>query len=348
MSELQIVHLLDDFALGGVTRFLQLFKTEQLQQLANSEIWPMKAGLMVAPKLRADIIITHFSPSWKRMPLLISLRARNPHAKLVHVEHSYSPEWADLHVPNKARFHLMLKAAYGVFDEIVAVSHRQMNWLRIIGAKSEAHMRVIEPYAPIAGLKHVPLANFGGDEMLTIGAYGRFHESKGFDRLIAAFNLLPENANLRLRLGGFGDDEAALRAQAAGNDKIQFTGKVNDVPAFLGQCHIVAIPSRYETFGMVATEAREAGRPIIVSHVGGLAEQTGNAGLIVDCDDPAVLADALLNLRNEPLALMARQARQSTLRSREYRLAKWCGLIHSHYPAMISRQNRKINLVPTA
>nr|WP_254305882.1 glycosyltransferase [Sphingopyxis sp. BSNA05] len=122
---------------------------------------------------------------------------------------------------------------------------------------------------------------------ITVGAYGRFVGDKGFDRLIGAMNALGDQREVRLLLGGFGPDEQKLKRLAGSRRNISFYGQIDRVDDFLGRCDLVAIPSKYEAYGLVATEARLAARPLIVSGVGGLPEQVGDAGLIVDFEDEA-------------------------------------------------------------
>ena len=57
----------------------------------------------------------------------------------------------------------------------------------------------------------------------------------------------------------------------------------------------VVVPSRSESFGLVALEAQACGVPVVASRVGGLprALDDGRAGLLVDGHDPSVWADAV-------------------------------------------------------
>jgi len=330
MIQYKIAHLLDDRSLGGVTRFLEIFDTPELSSLAKSNLLNVDLESRIAPKIDAHIIVTHFSANWRRIPFLFSLRMRNPQAKIIHIEHSYSPEWECLNVPNKRRFRLMLKTAYSIFDEIISVSKKQCNWLDEIGAKRRGNIRVIYPYALNPSLAKIAPAEFLDGETISIGAYGRYHESKGFDLLIAAFKALPDHADMRLVLGGYGEDDAKLRALVSGCQHIEVGGRVDDLAAFLMQCQVIAVPSRYEAFGMVATEAREAGRPIIVSNVGGLPEQVGRCGAVIDCVDPEMLTQSLLELRERPLQQMAIEAKRSMEGCRELRISQWQKLLVNH------------------
>jgi glycosyltransferase involved in cell wall biosynthesis len=327
MSKLRIINLLDDFALGGVTNGLKIFDSPELLEIADFQTVAIDPQAWIAPSLEADVIITHFPPNWRRTLWFRSLRMRNRTAKLIHVEHSYSKEWFELHVSNPLRFRMMMQLALTSVDHVVVVSNASKNWMAQEQFVKNDKLHAIYPYSNMSGLAAVPDIALTPNEPLVIGAYGRFCEAKGFDRLIEAFKQTDANDNLRLLIGGFGPDEQMLREKAAGNAYINFVGKVSDVAGFLRHCHVIAVPSRYESYGQVANEAREAGRPILVSRAGGLPEQVDGCGLIVDCDDSAALLAALQSLRAMPLQAMGRAGRTSTAGCRLARIDQWRQLL---------------------
>lgn len=342
MSRIKLINLLDDFTLGGVTKGLAIYESTAVRAIADCSTLPINSEAMVAPALDADIIITHFPPNWKRLMFLALLRARNPKATLIHVEHSYSGDWEDQHVPHRARFRLMMKWALSMVDHVVCVSKKQAHWL-MEGNMVEPHrLDVIYPSSQPSGLDALPLPDFDPARPLVVGAYGRFAPAKGFDRLIAAFKRLNADDNLELLLGGFGPEEAALKAQAADCPRIRFAGKISDLPAYLAQCDVIAVPSRFEAYGQVANEAREAGRPILVSTAGGLPEQVGSAGLIVNCDDADALLAALQCLPLMPLAHMAGAGRTATLNCGAERAEAWARLIHQLKPRSLERKPLRV------
>ena len=60
---------------------------------------------------------------------------------------------------------------------------------------------------------------------------------------------------------------------------------------------IVVVPSTLsEPFGLVAAESLVAGRAVIASKCGGLPDILGDAGVLVEPDNPRALADAVLSL----------------------------------------------------
>jgi glycosyltransferase involved in cell wall biosynthesis len=68
----------------------------------------------------------------------------------------------------------------------------------------------------------------------------------------------------------------------------------------LGRAHIVALPSRWEAFGLVAVEAMAASRAVLASRVDGLPEVVGEAGLLLPPDDVRAWRQALAGLAADP------------------------------------------------
>ena len=108
---------------------------------------------------------------------------------------------------------------------------------------------------------------------------------------------------LRLRVAGYGPDEAALHACAAGlgllaDGTVAFLGKLPHEAVAAEMAHATALVSfsRAETFGCVLLEARACGCPVVATRTGGVPElfQPENTfGLLVEPDDEAALESAL-------------------------------------------------------
>lgn len=323
----KIIHLIDDISLGGVTKSLALFEHPALGRQYDFAIEQVDPDWAIAPRLNASVIVVHFSASWKTIPFLYSLASRNPDAKLVLVEHSYSREWEALKVPEKLRFRTMLKLAYRIFDHVVCVSVAQADWLEEAVDLRGPKRRVIYPWSDMSDLARLERPHFSLTEKIVIGAYGRFVDDKGFANLVSIINRMGDQSPVQLRLGGFGPDEEKLQQLAAGNSNISFYGQVDDVADFIGQCDIIAVPSKFEAYGLVATEARLAARPILVSSVGGLPEQCDAAGIAVDFDDAKVVIKLLERIHYLPLVNMSVAGREECLGVTEDRIECWMDLL---------------------
>ena len=162
----------------------------------------------------------------------------------------------------------------------------------------------------------------GGDPRLL--CVGRLIPIKGHLVLLRALAQARARVpGVTLDVAGRGPLDPALRsyAQELGlADAVRFLGFVSPVEKAIDDAAIVVVPSLGEGFGMVALEAMERARPVIVSAVGGLPEivADGETGLVVPPADAEALAEAIV-------ALAGDLARASTmgLAGRERALAQF-------------------------
>jgi glycosyltransferase involved in cell wall biosynthesis len=110
--------------------------------------------------------------------------------------------------------------------------------------------------------------------------------------------------------------------------RVAFLGYVSDTTRrklYEGALMFV-LPSHHEGFGMTALEAMSLGVPIVASNRGSLPEVIGDAGLLIDPDDPAALEAAMTRLLDdEGLSAASRnkgreRAKQFTWRAAAERL----------------------------
>ncbi|HYZ81553.1 MAG TPA: glycosyltransferase family 1 protein [Solirubrobacteraceae bacterium] len=67
-----------------------------------------------------------------------------------------------------------------------------------------------------------------------------------------------------------------------------------DLAGLYAGARAFVLPSRYEGFGLTCLEAMACGTPVVAANRAALPETCGAAALLVDPDDPAALADAVV------------------------------------------------------
>lgn len=172
----------------------------------------------------------------------------------------------------------------------------------------------LERFRPADG--HAARHRLGLPEGPLVLFVGRIDPVKGIDTLFDAFRRLVHDhewdgpAPRLVFVGGLIqiDDHGstmdadlqrlAARAEALGlSDYVLFHGAQprERLPLYYNAVDVCAVPSRYESFGLVAVEAMACGTPIVASRVGGLrfTIEDDVSGLLVPHSDPAALAAAL-------------------------------------------------------
>ena len=125
---------------------------------------------------------------------------------------------------------------------------------------------------------------------------------KGVELLVEAFAMVADRTDARLLLAGDGPDRSELERRIRGHgleERIEFVGRVagREKAELLGTAAVVAMPSRFETFGIVAVEAQAAGTPVIAFDIPCLREVVpAESGLLVPAFDVERFAAGLLEL----------------------------------------------------
>lgn len=291
-----IVHIVDDASWGGVNRLLDCFGNAPEGFIHDQhKVMRIERGLQKSPPIEADVIVSHMSVCWKNIPFFASLRATHPNTPLVHVEHSYSERFVALNVINRSRFEDLMRLTYGLFDKVVAVSAPQAGWLRRRGYAHGDQLTTISSCVSLSAFEAAARKRPACD--VTIGAIGRFHEQKGFDILVDAF-VAESPANMRLLLVGDGPDHQKLLRKAKGQPQITFLPRTAEPADAMALCDVIAMPSRWEPYGLVALEAMAAKRPVICANVDGLREHIGNGAIAVCENTVAGWRQQLARLRN--------------------------------------------------
>lgn len=137
---------------------------------------------------------------------------------------------------------------------------------------------------------------------LVIGTVGRLTRQKNHGLLLdVARALVAQEIRFRLLIAGAGELEDELRAKArrlALEDRVEFLGFVENVPAFLQAIDLFVLTSSWEGFGYVIIEAGAAGLPTVAFDVSSNPEVVvdGTTGFLVPPEDVEGFVDRVRTL----------------------------------------------------
>ena len=155
-------------------------------------------------------------------------------------------------------------------------------------------------------------AALGLDDRPTLLFVGRIQPLKGLTVAVRALDLLPDRRSRLLVVGGpSGVDGGAewervraLVAELGLQDRVEFMPPQphHRLSTFYRAADVVLVPSRSESFGLVALEAAACGVPVVAAAVGGLRTlvRHDETGFLVDGRDAAAFAARVEELAAHP------------------------------------------------
>ena len=200
-------------------------------------------------------------------------------------------------------------------------------------ALSEADASKLVQIAPGIDVDHfIPTdssnlrAELGLTDKSVIISVGRLVHRKGQDKLISALPEIKTSVpNVHLVLVGVGPHQDYLEKLALKlnvSDCVTFIGRINyaELPKYICLGDIFAMPSRSRFFGLeveglgiVYLEASACGLPVVGGKSGGAPDAVlvGETGVVVDGTNPSEIAEACIELLNNPelCALMGANGR---------------------------------------
>ena len=201
------------------------------------------------------------------------------------------------------------RAAIRGADRLVAISRHTRRELAAVDAEAAGRAVVLPctvraQFRPGSGA--AVRRQLGLDRepvLLTVARYDPGQRHKGYDLVVRALpSVLARCPDARYVLVGEGDDLPRVRELARGlgvGHALVCAGRVPDeaLPAWYNACDLFVMPSRGEGFGIVFLEALACGRPVIAGDRDGARDAVldGRLGRMVDPDDPAALADAIVD-----------------------------------------------------
>ncbi len=148
---------------------------------------------------------------------------------------------------------------------------------------------------------HGPAAPRGDSDPVVMGTFARLDRDKRLDVLIEAVVPL---ANVAVVVAGEGPEHDALLSQAArrGVGERMHLLPWSETARLLDDIDVFVLPSQLEGFPLSILEAMMAGRAVVATDVGSVAEAVvhGSTGLLVQAGDGDGLRDALAQLAASP------------------------------------------------
>jgi len=199
-------------------------------------------------------------------------------------------------------------------DRTQMVFHYNVDSDRIVVIPCGVDTQTFRPYDQAEARERLGLPAQPAKIVLFVG---RIEPLKGLDTLIQATKrLIDDEPALRdtLKLVVVGGDALAGADQWGGEERrvrelvdqlglqqqAAFVGSrpQAQLPLWYSAADAVAVPSHYESFGLVALEAQACGAPVVASRVGGLTYtiQDGVSGRLVPFDQPNAFAVAIKDL----------------------------------------------------
>jgi len=234
----------------------------------------------------ADIVIEDFfapistlaAPLWTGRPTIGMVQWLNAREKA-----------RQYHLP----FHLLERAGVRRHRRLIAVSDDLADRLRVMNPRAEVD--VVANGVDRAAFE--PEHRLGQDVVFI----GRLEiAQKGVDLLLQTWALAAPHLTGHLIIAGTGPDEQRLRRMVAElglADRVRFVGWVSGAAkyALLADARLAVVPSRFETFGIVAVEALATATPVLAFDIACLrAVVPARCGRRVPAFDVHAFADALV------------------------------------------------------
>ena len=239
-------------------------------------------------------------------------------------------------------------------DAILASCRAEVHQLVELYGADPQRIEIVPP-----GVDHAffsPGDKSGARQALGLGDHpvllfvGRIQPLKGVDvavRSLAELTGTHPDAQLMIVGGASGQDGPAEQARVRGLvDALGLSPQVRFVDpqphhllsTYYRAADVCIVPSRSESFGLVALEAGACGTPVVAADVGGLTTliDDGQTGFLVDSRDPARYAAAVAQILDSP-GLAAAMADAAVIRSRRYTWSTTCARLRRLYADLTSR-----------
>ncbi len=280
----------------------------RVRRLRAFEALPLRQGLgVVSPQVafylkNADLIHAH---GYGRYPTFVAGLRRVLHTPVVITTHS------DRGRPSlrKSFFDaaispLTIRSA----DAVIAISEHEKEVLERLGVNPSSIVVVPNGVDPGEFSRPGGRPKRGHATILYVGRID--FEQKGVDVLLQSVSLMTDSLRTRVRLKLVGPDWGdlertyAMARELGIADSVEYLGVLphEGLVDAMSSADVLALPSRFEPFGIVLLEAMAAGLPVVASNVGGVPEivREFENGLLSEPGDPRSLSLQLSRILTDP------------------------------------------------
>jgi D-inositol-3-phosphate glycosyltransferase len=244
-------------------------------------------------------------------------------------------------------------AVIGCSDVILANSQAEADQLVDYYGADPERVQIVPP-----GVDHAlfsPGVKAGAREALGLGSepvllfVGRIQPLKGVDVAVRALHELRDPTATLLVVGGAsgreGETEVGrvhrLVTELGLDDQVRFLDPKphHELSTYYRAADVCLVPSRSESFGLVALEAAACGTPVVAAAVGGLLSlvQHGVTGYLVDQRDPARYARYVRQILESP-QLAADLSRRSAHAASRFTWSTTAARLRRLYADITSRE----------
>jgi glycosyltransferase involved in cell wall biosynthesis len=338
-TPLSIMHVLAPGEVGGLESVVRSLASAQQRAghrvlvacvLESASPHPYVASLVEAG-LDARVVIAP-GRAFSRERAQIAALCAESRADVMHT-HGYRPDLVDAPVARRLgiatvstihgftgggikmrAYEWLVQRAYRRFDALIAVSSPIRDRVIASGVPG-ARVHVIRNafVAPPASFLDRAAARRSlgiPESAFAIGWVGRLSHEKGVDVFVRALAHMKRAENVHASIIGAGPSEVDMRALAAAtgvSDKLHWLGTIPDSYRLYRAFDAFVLSSRTEGTPMVLLEAMAAEVPVVTTAVGGVPDVVRSTeALLVPPEQPAVLADAIEAVRQEPIVARAR------------------------------------------
>jgi D-inositol-3-phosphate glycosyltransferase len=240
-------------------------------------------------------------------------------------------------------------------DTIVASSTAEAAQLERLYGTDPARIEIVPPgvlhafFSPgdrlgaRSALRH--LGDLDGPVLLFVG---RIQPLKGLDVAVQTLAMLRDPKAVLIVVGGASGPDGAAEAERVSKlthdlgvgERVRFVDPQPHhlLSTYYRAADVVLVPSRSESFGLVALEAAACGAPVVAAAVGGLRMlvEHGRTGFLVEDRHPAAFAHHVERLLDDP-ALATEMGAQAADRARGYTWSTAAGRLRRIYADLTTR-----------